>query len=90
MRHHEYWKEYRRQHPEYTERNRRAQRDRDCQRRGTARSKATRVLANEDVSTSLLSLKSGIYELKPVMPAGAPVLANEDVWRVQIAVLPGS
>jgi hypothetical protein len=89
-RHPDYWKEYRRQHPEYTEHNRRAQRERDRQRRGTGRASVASVLANEDVSTSNSPLKSGIYELKPVKPGGAPLLANEDVWRVKIAVLPGT
>jgi hypothetical protein len=89
-RHREYWPEYRRKHPEYTERNRLAQRERDRRRRGKACSRAGSVLANEDVSTSFLPLKSGTYELKPVIPAGSRVLVNEDVWRVQLAVLPRS
>jgi hypothetical protein len=83
--HPEYWQEYRRAHPQYTERNRRQQRDRDRRRRATA---IEPVLAKGDASKSFLPLPSGTYELKPVAPAGATVLANEDVWRVQIAVLP--
>ena len=87
-RHSQYWQDYRREHPEYTERNRRQQRDRDrCRREAEA---ASRVLANGDASPSFLPLPSGTYELKPVLPEGSAMLANEDVWRVQIAVLPRS
>ena len=85
-RHPQYWQQYRREHREYTERNRRQQRDRDRRRRAGSE----RVLANGDASKPILSLPSGTYELKPVAPPGPAVLANEDVWRVQIAVLPGA
>jgi len=87
-RHPEYWQEYRREHPEYAERNRRQQRDRDRRRREV--DAAPSVLANGDASSSILPLPSGTYELKAVSPQGSAVLANEDVWRVQIAVLPRS
>jgi hypothetical protein len=88
--HPEYWQAYRREHPEYAEHNRLAQRDRDRQRRGAGHSGSESVLVNEDASASFLPLQSGIYELKPVIPAGSAVLANEDVWQVQIAVMPRS
>jgi hypothetical protein len=81
-RHPEYWQQYRREHRQYTERNRQQQRDRDGRRR------KERELANGDASRPSLPLPSGTYELKPVGPAGSARLANEDVWRVQIAVLP--
>ena len=81
----QYWQDYRCEHPEYTERNRRQQRERDRRRRA-----APPVLANGDASAPFLSLPSGTYELKPVLPDGSVLLANEDVWRVQIAVLPRS
>ena len=87
-RHPQYWKEYRREHPEYGERNRRQQRDRDRRRR--AGDAAQPVLANGDASPSCFPLPSGTYDLKPVPPDGSAMLANEDVWRVQIAVLPRS
>ena len=83
----QYWKEYRREHPEYGERNRRQQRDRDRRRRTDA---AQTVLANGDASPSFLPLPSGTYELKSVLLDGTAMLANEDVWRVQIAVVPRS
>lgn len=86
--HPEYWLDYRREHPEYAERNRRQQRDRDRRRRGV--DGAQTVLANGDASPAILPLPSGTYELKPVLPDGSAMLANEDVWRVQIAVLPRS
>lgn len=86
-RHPQYWREYRRAHPEYTERNRSQQRDRGRQRRANA---AERVLANGDASRAISPLPSGTYELKPVARPGSAVLANEDVWHVEIAVLPRS
>jgi hypothetical protein len=51
----DYWKEYRRTHPEYTERNLQQQRVRDEERRGTTEKKGTKcgkrpVLANETPS----------------------------------------
>jgi len=82
-RHPQYWQEYRREHPAYTERNRWQQRERDRRRRPVT------ALAKEDASTPFSPPPSGIYELKPAQP-GAGLLANEDVWRVQIAVLPRS
>ena len=87
-RHPEYWQDYRREHPEYAERNRQQQRDRDRRRRGV--NGAQPVLANEDASPAILPLPSGTYDLKPVLPGGSAMLANEDVWRVHIAVLPRS
>ena len=87
-RHPEYWQDYRREHPEYAERNRQQQRNRDRRRRGV--DAAPSVLANVDASPPVLLLPSGTYDLKPVPPDGSTVLANEDVWRVQIAVVPRS
>jgi hypothetical protein len=84
-RHGEYWRDYRREHPEYRERNRRQQRERDGRRRGS-RVRAERVLANGDASTAISLLRSGTYELRPVNE-GSGVLANGDVWKVEIAML---
>jgi hypothetical protein len=86
--HPEYWQDYRREHPEYAARNRRQQRERD--RRRHVVDTAPSRLANGDASPPFLPLPSGTYELKPVLPEGSAMLANEDVWRVQIAVLPRS
>ena len=85
--HAEYWQDYRREHPEYRERNRRQQRRRDARRRGAqVLAGAHRVLANGDASTPIFPLRSGTYELRAVSE-GAGVLANGDVWKVQIAMV---
>lgn len=88
-RHPQYWHAWRLKHPEYRERNRRQQRRRDERRRGAVVAKMGRVLAKGDSSTSISSLRSGTYELRPVSE-GSGVLAKGDVWKVQIAMLSGS
>ena len=86
-RHPQYWQDYRREHPEYRERNRRQQRQRDERRRRVRLlAGADRVLANGDASAPILPLQSGTYELRAVSE-GSGVLANGDVWKVQIAML---
>jgi hypothetical protein len=86
-RHPQYWRAYRREHPQYRERNRLQQRRRDVERRrARGLAQAVHVLANGDESMPILPLRSGTYELRAVNE-GAAVLANGDVWRVQIAVL---
>jgi hypothetical protein len=75
--HRDYWRAYRRGHPEYTERNRVQQRRRNARR-------DVRVIANEDVSTGDFALASGTYRLLPV---GEAMIANGDAWTVEIAVL---
>lgn len=88
-RHPEYWPAYRGEHPEYRERNRLKQRQRDERRRGArGLTEAVRVLANGDASRPISPLRSGTYELRSVN-AGSARLANGDVWRVQIAVVSG-
>jgi hypothetical protein len=84
--HPQYWQDYRREHPEYTERNRQQQRARDRRRR--AAEAGSSVLAKVDVSQPFLPLPPGTYDLKPVLPQSDALLANENVWRVQIAVVP--
>lgn len=76
-RHPDYWREYRATHPEYCERNRALQRERDARR-------GVRVLAKMDVSTPDLTLPSGTYRLSPVRRED---LANMDAWTVQITVV---
>jgi hypothetical protein len=75
--HPDYWRQYRQEHPQYTDRNRVQQHGRNARR-------GVRVIANEDVSTRDLSLTSGTYRL---IPAGAEAIANGDAWTVEIAVL---
>jgi hypothetical protein len=75
-RHSAYWREYRLLHPEYCERNRKQQRERDRRRRG--------VLAKMDGSTASLPVVSGIYRL---LPGAAGDLAKMDAWTVRITLL---
>jgi len=83
-----YWREYRRNHPEYVLRNREQQRERD---RGTARNNQvaaapTADLANEDASSLDFPLPTGTYR---IVPARRGDLANEDVYLVKIDLLSG-
>lgn len=76
-RHPDYWCDYRRTHPEYSERNRRLQHERDARRR-------ERVLAKMDVSTRETPIPSGLYQLSPVT---GDDLAKMDAWMVRITAL---
>jgi hypothetical protein len=76
-RHPEYWRDYRRGHPEYCERNRERQRERD-------RRRAQRRLAKMDVWTDESVIPSGTYRLTPVTAGN---LAKMDAWTVEIALL---
>ena len=55
----DYWDDYRRSRPKYSERNRRLQHERNVRRR-------ERVLAKMDVSTRETPIPSGLYRLSPV------------------------
>ena len=76
-RHGEYWREWRRQHPEYCARNRLQQRVRNRRRRAAA-------IAKMDASTPGLRVPSGTYRLVPGAVAG---IAKNDAWTVEIAVI---
>ena len=76
-RHPGYWQTYRLGHPEYGERNRELQRERD-------RRRAPRRLAKMDAWTDESVIPSGTYRLTPV-PSGN--LAKRDAWTVEIALL---
>lgn len=69
-----YWREYRRTHPEYVERNRALQRERNAPPPNSA-------IAKMDASTLETPPPSGIYRLSRVT-AGA--IAKMDVWTVEI------
>ena len=72
----DYWRKYRESHPEYVERNRVRQKQRNA--------KATcHSVAKMDVSVQETQLASGIYELRLVTNAG---IAKMDVWTVEITV----
>lgn len=75
--HPNYWREYRRTHPAYSDRNRLLQKARDARR-------PERSLAKRDASTPETSMLSGIYRLSPV--AGDD-LAKSDAWMVRITAV---
>jgi hypothetical protein len=70
------WREYREAHPEYTERNRAAQ----IQRNAKARS---RKIAKMDMPRLSPHLPSGMYRLTLISDGE---IAEMDVWTVQITV----
>lgn len=76
-RHPDYWREYRRSHPEYRDRNRCQQKSRDARR-------PERVLAKMDASTRETPVPSGIYRLSPVTRDD---LAKMDAWMVRITAV---
>ncbi len=75
----DYWRKYRSDHPEYVERNRLLQKNRDKKRR-LAR------LAKMDASKSELSIKSGCYYIFPVQKVD---LAKMDASGQKIYLIPG-
>jgi len=77
--HHDYWREYRRTHPQYAERNRTLQQRRDDRRRD-------RHLAKMDASTPVLPVSLGTYRLTPVAPSD---LAKMDACTVEITWVSG-
>ena len=86
--HPDYWREYRRNHPEYVVRNRQRQRERDrARQRNRVPVAPTRDLANEDASGRAYPLETGTYRLIPVTGSQ---LANEDACLVKISLVSGS
>ena len=73
----DYWREYRRTHPQYSDRNRVQQRERNDRRR-------ERLIAKMDVSTPIFPLFSGIYRISQVPSAG---IAKMDAWMAEITLL---
>jgi len=80
-RHQEYWREYRRGHPQYTERNRQQQRVRNARRGAPGNSG---VIAKRNVWGALDGEFSGTYVLTPV--AQEPI-AKRNAWRVRITTI---
>lgn len=72
----DYWREYRESHPEYVERNRVQQHDRNAKTMAGP-------IAKMDVSNHVTPLPSGIYHLRLATDAG---IAKMDVWTVEITV----
>jgi hypothetical protein len=80
--HGEYWREYRRLHPQYCEHNRNAarQRQRDRRRRATVATE----FAKMDASLAGSRVPSGTYRL---VPAGAERFAKMDACLVEITLV---
>ena len=76
--HPDYWKNYRASHPEYAERNRVQQRQRNKDRKN--------VEIAKDAVWPAPPFIGGLYRLSPVTRR---MIANEDVWIVEISVLSG-
>ncbi len=77
-RHPDYWRDYRRAHPEYTERNRAQQRQRAQDQAAAGQ------IAKMNASKAEMPLPSGTYRLSPVVDAS---LAKSDAWMVEITVI---
>ena len=73
----DYWSGYRDDNPEYLERNRTQQRQRNTQRR-------ERRIAKMDASPAILPFPSGIYRISQASPAG---IAKMDAWTVELTLL---
>lgn len=77
--HRDYWREYRRTHPQYCESNRLAARQRQRERRRRARQ-----FAKMDASRVLSRVPSGTYRL---VPASAAEFAKMDAWIVEMTLI---
>lgn len=75
----DYWRSYRRAHPEYTAKNRTAQRDRNRQSRNL-------VIAKSDLSTLPDVIPEGLYQLRPLDDPLCGSTAGEG-WIVHLKVL---
>jgi hypothetical protein len=83
-RHPDYYREYRRNHPPYVERNRQRQRQRNKRRGngvGGVSLQSGAMIAKKDAT---LSVKSGTYQLIPI---GLPLIAKKDAMVVALSVL---
>ncbi len=72
-----YWRDYRARHKEYTERNRKAQKQRNRRRK---------EIANSDASILKNSISPGRYQL---IPLAGTMFAKSDASIVEITVLSG-
>jgi hypothetical protein len=80
-RHPGYWGEYRRQHPQYTERNRQQQRVRNARRDAQ---EGSGVIAKGNASEGFGPEFSGTYVLTPV---AQEAIAKRNAWTVKITAL---
>jgi hypothetical protein len=75
--HRDYWRAYRCTHPQYSESNRIAARERQRERRAAQ-------FAKMDASKALSPIPSGTYRL---VPAGAAEFAKMDAWIVEMTLI---
>jgi hypothetical protein len=75
--HPKYWSQYRETNPSYAERNREQQHRRNRQRQASS-------IAKMDVSTQVVPLPSGRYQLTPISAEG---IAKMDSWLVELVVV---
>lgn len=73
----DYWRKYRRENPERSERNKMLQRERNAKRKKNP-------IAKMGASMTNLSVPSGVYRLVPI---DVPMFAKMDAWTVEIKVL---
>ena len=79
QRHRDYWRAYRRTHPQYCESNRLAARRRQGERR-----RGAAQFAKMDASTAFSPVPSGTYRL---VPASAGEFAKMDAWIVEMTLI---
>ncbi len=82
----DYWRDYRRRHPEYAARNREQQRERNRRRREAASDPPSEAVAKMDAYESQSPVQSGTYQLVPV-PAESGEVAKMDAYLVRIEVI---
>ncbi|MGH8522851.1 MAG: hypothetical protein ACREXY_01080 [Gammaproteobacteria bacterium] len=83
-RHPDYWREYRRSHPEYSARNREQQRQRNRRRSQPAPSACSPRFAKMEVCAEQTAVRSGTYWLTPVDKSG---IAKMDAYLVKMQIL---
>lgn len=86
-----YWQRYRKNHPDYTDRNRQQQRVRDQKRAQISQSNNASHLAKSDalgvVEITQPLVTSGLYQLLPITRSTRPNLAKSDALMVQLSVI---
>ena len=83
-RHPAYWRDYRQRRPDYAERNREHQRERNRRRGSAGTGPSPPPIAKMDAYRSQTLVRSGTYRLIPV---STPEVAKMDAYVVEIRVL---
>ncbi len=82
--HPDYWRNYRRTHPEYTARNREQQKTRNRRRGGGDTSPLAAPIAKMDVYEEINPIATGTYRMTP---ESGPGIAKMDAYLVKIQVI---